>query len=115
MGELVDELEALGYVMRRPDPEDRRAKLIMPAAQALDVSGKLIVREMDPAKRGGAHLARLIERVMTALGWNRGRRVRFRPIEDLKADLQALGFQVSVADVSGEIQPGSVLLVAERH
>jgi len=28
MGELVDELERLGYVARRPDPTDRRAKLI---------------------------------------------------------------------------------------
>ena len=28
MGELVDELEGLGYVVRRPDPTDRRAKLI---------------------------------------------------------------------------------------
>jgi DNA-binding MarR family transcriptional regulator len=29
MGELVDELEQLGYVKRRPDPTDRRAKLIV--------------------------------------------------------------------------------------
>lgn len=29
MGELVDELEGLGYVERRPDPTDRRAKLIV--------------------------------------------------------------------------------------
>ena len=29
MGELVDELEDLGYVVRRPDPTDRRAKLIV--------------------------------------------------------------------------------------
>ena len=29
MGELVDELEDLGYVKRRPDPTDRRAKLIV--------------------------------------------------------------------------------------
>jgi DNA-binding MarR family transcriptional regulator len=28
MGELVDELEGLGYVQRRRDPTDRRAKLI---------------------------------------------------------------------------------------
>ena len=28
MGEIVDELEGLGYVSRRPDPTDRRAKLI---------------------------------------------------------------------------------------
>ncbi len=29
MGELVDELEELGYVTRQPDPTDRRAKLIV--------------------------------------------------------------------------------------
>ena len=29
MGELVDELEGLGYVVRTPDPRDRRAKLIV--------------------------------------------------------------------------------------
>jgi DNA-binding MarR family transcriptional regulator len=28
MGELVDELEEMDYVVRRPDPTDRRAKLI---------------------------------------------------------------------------------------
>ena len=28
MGELVDELEGLGYLVRKPDPSDRRAKLI---------------------------------------------------------------------------------------
>ncbi len=29
MGELVDELEELGYLKREPDPKDRRAKLIL--------------------------------------------------------------------------------------
>lgn len=29
MGELVDELEQLGYLVRQPDPNDRRAKLIV--------------------------------------------------------------------------------------
>ena len=28
MGQIVDELETLGYVVRTPDPTDRRAKLI---------------------------------------------------------------------------------------
>lgn len=36
VGTLVDELEALGYVERRPDPSDRRAKLIRPTARGLD-------------------------------------------------------------------------------
>ncbi len=30
MMELIDELEAKGYVRRKPDPDDRRAKLIVP-------------------------------------------------------------------------------------
>ena len=29
LGELVDELEAMGYVRRIPDPRDRRAKLVL--------------------------------------------------------------------------------------
>lgn len=35
VGTLVDELEALGYVERRPDPSDRRAKLICPTERGL--------------------------------------------------------------------------------
>jgi DNA-binding MarR family transcriptional regulator len=36
IGRLVDELQELGYVERRPDPADRRAKLIFPTARGLD-------------------------------------------------------------------------------
>lgn len=36
VGKLLDELEALGYVERRPDPADRRAKLIVPTSLGLD-------------------------------------------------------------------------------
>ena len=35
IGRIVDELEELGYVERRPDPADRRAKLIFPTEQGL--------------------------------------------------------------------------------
>ncbi|MFC4912815.1 MarR family winged helix-turn-helix transcriptional regulator [Actinomadura gamaensis] len=35
IGKLVDELEALGYVERRPDPSDRRAKLVVPTGRGL--------------------------------------------------------------------------------
>lgn len=33
MGELIDELEELGYVTRQPHPDDRRAKLIVLTAE----------------------------------------------------------------------------------
>ncbi|MEZ0073292.1 MarR family winged helix-turn-helix transcriptional regulator [Planotetraspora sp. GP83] len=36
IGTLVDELVELGYVQRVPDPQDRRAKLIVPTARGLD-------------------------------------------------------------------------------
>ena len=36
VGRMVDELEELGYVERRPDPADRRAKLIFPTERGLD-------------------------------------------------------------------------------
>jgi DNA-binding MarR family transcriptional regulator len=36
VGKVLDELEALGYVTRRPDPCDRRAKLVVPTERGLD-------------------------------------------------------------------------------
>jgi DNA-binding MarR family transcriptional regulator len=36
VGKVIDELEALGYVERRPDPDDRRAKLVVPTPLGLD-------------------------------------------------------------------------------
>jgi DNA-binding MarR family transcriptional regulator len=36
VGRLVDELEDIGYVERRPDPRDRRAKLIVPTKRGLE-------------------------------------------------------------------------------
>lgn len=36
IGRIVDELEELGYVERRPDPTDRRAKLIFPTERGLE-------------------------------------------------------------------------------
>jgi DNA-binding MarR family transcriptional regulator len=35
IGAILDDLERLGYVTRRPDPEDRRAALIVPTARGL--------------------------------------------------------------------------------
>jgi DNA-binding MarR family transcriptional regulator len=38
VGRTVDELEGLGYVERRPDPADRRAKLIFPTERGLTLT-----------------------------------------------------------------------------
>ncbi|MFG1948401.1 MarR family winged helix-turn-helix transcriptional regulator [Nonomuraea sp. NPDC048826] len=40
IGTLVDELAELGYVVREPDPADRRAKLIVPTGKGLDLMAR---------------------------------------------------------------------------
>lgn len=49
MGELVDELEDLGYVTRQPDPSDRRAKLIVLTERGRMAveAGKEVVGELE--------------------------------------------------------------------
>ena len=37
IGRIVDELEELGYVERRPEPTDRRAKLVVPTKRGREV------------------------------------------------------------------------------
>jgi DNA-binding MarR family transcriptional regulator len=74
MGELVDELEALGYVERRPDPSDRRAKLIVLTPRGHDCIAAGIatidgIEERIDAvlgARGHAQLRRLLGRLLAA-------------------------------------------------
>jgi SAM-dependent methyltransferase len=84
------------------------------AAAALRPGGRLLVRETDPALRGGARLTRLIERAAVRLGWNRGPRVTYRPIAELCAELAALGLDVSHRPLAATTHPGNVLLTATR-
>jgi DNA-binding MarR family transcriptional regulator len=73
MGELVDELEDLGYVVRRPDPTDRRAKLIVltskgrkcVAAGASTVQGieEQITRRLG--ERGHRQLRSMLEKLLS--------------------------------------------------
>ena len=46
MAELVGHLEEHGYVVREPDPADRRAKLVIPTARGLEVFA--VVQELVP-------------------------------------------------------------------
>ena len=54
VGRIVDELEDLGYVERRPDPQDRRAKLIFPTQRGLDqvLLGDQIVADIETRHAG---------------------------------------------------------------
>jgi DNA-binding MarR family transcriptional regulator len=82
MGELIDELEVLGYVARVPDPDDRRAKLIKPTAKTL--ARQRLAREVS-----GQIEAAYIER----LGQQRHRQLR-RALLDL-IELTGTGSEVA--------------------
>jgi DNA-binding MarR family transcriptional regulator len=71
MGELVDELEQLEYVVRRPDPTDRRAKLIILTrkGQACVAAGMTTIAgiEQQLTDRLGARGHRQLRRLLTKL------------------------------------------------
>ena len=73
MGELVDDLQAKGYLERRPDPSDRRAKRIH-----LTDRGR---RNVHVAKRATAHVE---EHLAEVLGERRYHLLR-RSLEDVIA------------------------------
>jgi len=83
MGELIDELERLGYVTRRPDPTDRRAKLIVPTQAALDVTQ--LVHEFNQRlerqlrRRLGAETYRSLRRSLELLGGRAAAQPRIGP------------------------------------
>src|SRR4029450_12028165 len=72
MGELVDELEELGYVVRRPHPTDRRAKLIglTPKGRDCIAAGITTVRGLEGkiadilGERGRSDLRRLLRELL---------------------------------------------------
>lgn len=74
MGELVDELEALGYVERQPDPTDRRAKLIVltPRGQECVAAGISTIEAIEEridevlGADGHAELRRLLSELLSA-------------------------------------------------
>ena len=72
MGELVDELVELGYVVRRPDPADGRAKLIVPTERGRDAiaAGRTSIEGLEErvteilGERGHRELRRLLTRLL---------------------------------------------------
>jgi DNA-binding MarR family transcriptional regulator len=76
MGVIVDELEELGYVERRPDPSDRRAKLISLTArgrQAVD-AGEATITGLEQdlvdvlGERGARQLRTLLGKILESGG-----------------------------------------------
>jgi DNA-binding MarR family transcriptional regulator len=72
MGELVDELVEMGYVVRRPDPDDGRAKLIVLTKRGRDAvaAGRQAIEGIEAqmndilGERGHRELRRLLAKLL---------------------------------------------------
>ncbi|MDI1428264.1 DUF2062 domain-containing protein [Polyangium sorediatum] len=84
------------------------------AADHVNPGGRLLVREAD-TKRGVRSFATLLEeKIFTAVRFNRGERVRFRPAQSITALLEARGFHCDVLPAWGSTPFSNVLIVARR-
>ncbi|MCI0568993.1 MAG: class I SAM-dependent methyltransferase [Acidobacteria bacterium] len=92
---------------------DKQEALLKRCRAALRPGGRLLLREGDGNRIGGARWTRIVEKWATRLGWNRGPVVRFRPISELRGTLVGLGFHVTEGELASWFLPGNVLLVAE--
>jgi SAM-dependent methyltransferase len=90
----------------------RQEEILERCRTALGPGGRLLIREGDGARPGGARFTRIVETWITRMGWNRGPTVRFRPISELRTALIKLGFHVNEDEVASRLNPGNVLLVA---
>ncbi|MGK4001838.1 DUF2062 domain-containing protein [Sorangium sp. So ce1036] len=84
------------------------------AAAAVRPGGRLLVREADTERGLRSSITLLEERIFTALRFNRGERVRFRPAREIAALLEQLGFTCETRPAWGKTPFSNVLIVAIR-
>ena len=91
---------------------DEQNAILDRAALHVKPGGRLLVREAD-TERGVRSFATLLEeKLFTAVRFNRGERVRFRPARDIASRLEARGFSCEVIPAWGSTPFSNVLVVA---
>lgn len=74
VGVIVDDLEKLGYVERKPDPADRRAKLVVPTVRGrkqMDAADSIMADIMKRHARKLGTIGRKTRCHVLGLGWTR--------------------------------------------
>lgn len=89
-------------------------EILRRAAAAVRPGGRLLVREADTERGLRSAVTLLEERVFTALRFNRGERVRFRPAREIAARLEEAGLSCEVRPAWGKTPFSNVLIVARR-
>jgi len=93
---------------------DEQDEILRRAAAAVRPGGRLLVREADTERGIRSALTLLEERVFTAVRFNRGERVRFRPARKIAARLADAGLACEVRPAWGKTPFSNVLVVGRR-
>jgi SAM-dependent methyltransferase/uncharacterized protein (DUF2062 family) len=95
-------------------PLAEQDRVLERAAAAVRPSGRLLLREADTERGWRSWVTLLEERVFTALRFNRGAQVTFRPARTIVERLEAAGLSCRVEPAWGKTPFSNVLIVGER-
>jgi hypothetical protein len=84
------------------------------AADMVREHGRIIVREADTERGWRSTATWLEEKLFTALRFNRGERVAFRPAREIRVLLEARGFVVEILPAWGKTPFSNVMIVGTR-
>ena len=88
--------------------------IVRRAAKAVRPGGRIVVREADTERGWRSKMTLLEERLFTALRFNRGERVRFRPTREIAEMLEADGIRCEIRPAWGKTPFSNVILIGER-
>ncbi len=94
--------------------DDDQDELLDRAAVSVRAGGRLLVREADTERGWRSFMTLVQEKLFTGLRFNRGPRVRFRPIRLIVDRLEKSGLEVEVRPAWSGTPFSNVLVVAER-
>jgi uncharacterized protein (DUF2062 family)/SAM-dependent methyltransferase len=93
---------------------EEQDRLLRRAAAAVRPGGRILIREAD-TERGLRSFATLLEeRIFTAIRWNRGERVRFRPAREIAALLEEAGLRAEIRPAWERTPFSNVLVIGSR-
>jgi SAM-dependent methyltransferase len=95
-----------------PDEQDA---ILDRAAAAVLPGGRIFVREADAGRGVRSWMTWLEERLFTALRYNRGERVRFRPASEIVRRLEGAGLDCETLEAWGRTPFSNVLIVGRRR
>jgi 2-polyprenyl-3-methyl-5-hydroxy-6-metoxy-1,4-benzoquinol methylase len=95
-------------------PAAQQALILDRAAAAVLPGGRIFVREADVGRGLRSSLTWLEERLFTALRYNRGERVHFRPASEIVSRLERAGLDCQVREAWGGTPFSNVLVVGAR-